>query len=170
MWMVIFNAFTKLLSFFFVRVYMFFKFKSNAPQCKGHPIQKAAALPKKKTKRNKPKKERQKQTNNKNCRCIRIWEHVFQLLANGKSWNVLLHFHWAKSVTCSFASHVYIHIHYQENSTAIKNSVITVKWMLGGNRNSRCLSRVLQSWRTCSTLCFQITTRAARTALLFFFA
>lgn len=125
---------------------------------------------KKKTKRNKPKRKRQKQTNNKNCRCIRIWEHVFQLLANGKNWNVLLHFHWGKSVTCSFASHVYIHIHYQENSTAIKNSVITVKWMLGGNRNSRCLSRVLQTWCTCSTLCFQIATRAARTALLFFFA
>lgn len=92
------------------------------------------------------------------------------LLYNGKSWNVLLHFHWGKSVTCSFASHVYIHIHYQENSTAIKNSVITVKWMLGGNRNSRCLSRVLQTWRAGSTLCFQIATRAARTALLFFFA
>lgn len=48
MLMVIFNAFTKPLSFFFVRVYMFFKFKSNAPQCKGHPTQKAAALAKKK--------------------------------------------------------------------------------------------------------------------------
>ena len=132
-------------------------------------MQKAAALPKKKSQTKQTKKKETK-TNNKNCRCIRIWEHVFQLLANGKSWNVLLHFHWGKSVTCSFASHVYIHIHYQENSTAIKNSVITVKWMLGGNRNSRCLSRVLQTWRACSTLCFQIATRVARTALLFFFA
>lgn len=62
--MVIFNAFTKLF-FFFVRVHLVFKFKSNAPQCKGHPTQKAAALPKnkKKTKRNKPKKrDKNKQT------------------------------------------------------------------------------------------------------------
>lgn len=61
--MVIFNAFTKLLSFFFVRVYMFFKFKSNAPQCKGHPIQKAAALPKKKKKRNETNQKKETKTN-----------------------------------------------------------------------------------------------------------
>ena len=63
--MVLFNAFTKLLSFFFVRVYMFFKFKSNAPQCKGHPTQKGAELQKKKKKRNETnqkKRDKNKQT------------------------------------------------------------------------------------------------------------
>ena len=124
---------------------------------------------KKRNETNQNKRDKNKQTT-KTVDAYAFGNMFFNFLLLEKTETFCCTFIEAYSVTCSFASHVYIHIHYQENSTAIKNSVITVKWMLGSNRNSRCLSRVLQTWRACSTLCFQIATRAARTALLFFFA